>query len=204
MRQHKNAAEAGALSGASSGSFGWCGECGAADMWSQAQLRRPEQHTSWVQQQNSTSSRSPAHSGAGWGLCQQPRLRCDEGISQRWSGGKKPQPKLCCCCCCQPACAPCVKPLLTWAAACVCQQTFHTGEVPFRKIMAANRGEIAIRVFRAGTELGLRTVGPSSRSTQPTALPVAPAASPAPQKTPSTLLAQQHVVLPTRACCHQP
>lgn len=37
-------------------------------------------------------------------------------------------------------------------------QTFHTGEVPFRKIMAANRGEIAIRVFRAGTELGLRTV----------------------------------------------
>lgn len=38
-------------------------------------------------------------------------------------------------------------------------QTFHTGEVPFKKIMAANRGEIAIRVFRAGTELGLRTVG---------------------------------------------
>lgn len=38
-------------------------------------------------------------------------------------------------------------------------QTFHTGEVPFQKIMAANRGEIAIRVFRAGTELGLRTVG---------------------------------------------
>jgi pyruvate carboxylase len=37
-------------------------------------------------------------------------------------------------------------------------QTFHTGEVPFKKIMAANRGEIAIRVFRAGTELGLRTV----------------------------------------------
>lgn len=37
-------------------------------------------------------------------------------------------------------------------------ETFHTGEVPFKKIMAANRGEIAIRVFRAGTELGLRTV----------------------------------------------
>ena len=30
--------------------------------------------------------------------------------------------------------------------------------VPFRKILCANRGEIAIRVFRAGIELGLRTV----------------------------------------------
>ena len=29
---------------------------------------------------------------------------------------------------------------------------------PFTKIMAANRGEIAVRIFRAGTELGLRTV----------------------------------------------
>ena len=29
---------------------------------------------------------------------------------------------------------------------------------PFRKLMAANRSEIAIRIFRAGTELGLRTV----------------------------------------------
>ena len=28
----------------------------------------------------------------------------------------------------------------------------------FKKLMAANRGEIAIRVFRAATELGLRTV----------------------------------------------
>src|SRR5262245_27181395 len=28
----------------------------------------------------------------------------------------------------------------------------------FRKLMAANRSEIAIRIFRAGTELGLRTV----------------------------------------------
>ncbi|WIA32059.1 hypothetical protein OEZ86_002911 [Tetradesmus obliquus] len=37
-------------------------------------------------------------------------------------------------------------------------ETFHTGEVPFQKILCANRGEIAIRVFRAGTELGLRTV----------------------------------------------
>jgi hypothetical protein len=30
--------------------------------------------------------------------------------------------------------------------------------LPFKKILCANRGEIAIRVFRAGTELGLRTV----------------------------------------------
>ncbi|KAF5836615.1 carbamoyl-phosphate synthase L chain, ATP binding domain-containing protein [Dunaliella salina] len=29
---------------------------------------------------------------------------------------------------------------------------------PFKKVLAANRGEIAIRIFRAGTELGLRTV----------------------------------------------
>lgn len=37
-------------------------------------------------------------------------------------------------------------------------QLDHTGEVPFKKILCANRGEIAIRIFRAGTELGLRTV----------------------------------------------
>ena len=30
--------------------------------------------------------------------------------------------------------------------------------VPFRRVLCANRGEIAIRVFRAGTELGIRTV----------------------------------------------
>src|SRR6201995_5753542 len=29
---------------------------------------------------------------------------------------------------------------------------------PFKKLLAANRSEIAIRIFRAGTELGLRTV----------------------------------------------
>ena len=32
------------------------------------------------------------------------------------------------------------------------------GPKDFRKLMAANRSEIAIRVFRAATELGLRTV----------------------------------------------
>ena len=33
------------------------------------------------------------------------------------------------------------------------------GEIrPFQKLLAANRSEIAIRIFRAGTELGLRTV----------------------------------------------
>ena len=28
---------------------------------------------------------------------------------------------------------------------------------PIRKVMAANRSEIAVRIFRGGTELGLRT-----------------------------------------------
>ena len=40
-----------------------------------------------------------------------------------------------------------------------CRRTQVLGEeVPFKKILCANRGEIAIRVFRAGAELGLRTV----------------------------------------------
>src|SRR5262245_40581387 len=33
-----------------------------------------------------------------------------------------------------------------------------SGIRPFRKVLAANRSEIAIRIFRAATELGLRTV----------------------------------------------
>ena len=39
----------------------------------------------------------------------------------------------------------------------------HTPIPGIRKLMAANRGEIAIRVCRAGTELGLRTVAIYSR-----------------------------------------
>jgi hypothetical protein len=201
----KHAAEAGALSGASSGSLGWCCECAAAGMRSQAQLRPPEQHTTWMQQQNSTSSRSPAHSGAGAGGCQQPGLRCDEGVSQRWAGGEaNPNRNFAAAAAASQPVTPCAEPSVTFASACVCQQTFHTGEVPFKKIMAANRGEIAIRVFRAGTELGLRTVGHSSHSTQPAALPAAPTASPAPCNTPSTTLTHQHTVLPTGACCPNP
>lgn len=32
-------------------------------------------------------------------------------------------------------------------------------DMPFKSLMAANRGEIAVRIMRAGNELGLRTVG---------------------------------------------
>ncbi len=38
------------------------------------------------------------------------------------------------------------------------EETTVTGPKPFKKLMAANRSEIAIRIFRAATELGLRTV----------------------------------------------
>src|SRR3954471_11970217 len=34
----------------------------------------------------------------------------------------------------------------------------HSTIKPIKKLMAANRSEIAVRIFRAGTELGLRTV----------------------------------------------
>lgn len=39
----------------------------------------------------------------------------------------------------------------------VLQRVLDT-ETPFKKIMAANRGEIAVRITRAGLELGLQTV----------------------------------------------
>lgn len=32
-------------------------------------------------------------------------------------------------------------------------------DMPFKSVLAANRGEIAVRIMRAGNELGLRTVG---------------------------------------------
>lgn len=40
-------------------------------------------------------------------------------------------------------------------------------KTPFKKILCANRGEIAVRVFRAGTELGLRTVSQSLAGPMP-------------------------------------
>ena len=42
---------------------------------------------------------------------------------------------------------------------------------PFQKVMAANRGEIAVRIMRAATELGCRTVGIYSAEDRNTAHP---------------------------------
>lgn len=38
-------------------------------------------------------------------------------------------------------------------------RTYKTLEQPFRKVMAANRGEIALRIMRAAHELNAQTVG---------------------------------------------
>ena len=47
----------------------------------------------------------------------------------------------------------------TSAAKCIMGDAISFPDRPFTKIMAANRGEIATRIMRAGTELGCGTVG---------------------------------------------
>ena len=42
-------------------------------------------------------------------------------------------------------------------------QNYEPQQKPFKKLMAANRGEIATRILRAGSELGCSTVGIYSR-----------------------------------------
>jgi pyruvate carboxylase len=49
--------------------------------------------------------------------------------------------------------------------------SFNSEEPPFTKVMAANRGEIAVRIMRAATELGCRTVGIYSAEDRNTAHP---------------------------------
>ena len=51
-------------------------------------------------------------------------------------------------------------PLLTMRAlSAAAQEPYAAEEPPFKKIMAANRGEIATRIMRAGSELSIPTVG---------------------------------------------
>jgi pyruvate carboxylase len=39
------------------------------------------------------------------------------------------------------------------------KRSVNVSEQPFQKLMAANRGEIATRINRAASELGISTVG---------------------------------------------